>query len=79
MNPEWNKPLPERLPRPSYAPPLLAVGLMCLLWGTVTTWIISMIGIVIAGVACARWIGDLRRDACDILADAVQRGVAREE
>ena len=79
MNSEWNTPLPERLARPSYAPPLLAVGLMCLLWGIVTTWIISVIGILIAGVACGRWIGDLRRDARDILANAVERGVEREE
>ncbi len=76
MNSEWHKPLPERLPRPSYAPPLLAVGLMCLLWGAVTSWIISAVGLVVAAAACSRWIADLRSD---ILADGVQRAPARKE
>lgn len=67
MNPEWDqsewhKPLPERLPEPSYAPPLLAIGLMCLLWGAVTTWIVSAIGAVVAGLACVQWIAALRRE-----------------
>ena len=61
MNSEWHKPLPERLPRPSYAPPLLAAGLMFLFWGAVTTWIISAIGLVLAAIACLRWAADLLR------------------
>lgn len=59
---EWAKPLPERLPEPSYAPALLALGIMCLLWGAVTTWIVSGIGAVLAGAACVQWIGALRRE-----------------
>jgi len=62
MNSEWHKPLPERLPRLSYAPPLLAVGLMFLVWGAVTTWIISAIGLVLAATACLRWAADLLRE-----------------
>ena len=76
MNPEYHKPLPERLPRPSYAPPLLAVGLMFLVWGAVTTWIISATGILITTLGCLRWIGDLRGD---ILTDAVKRTPLRKE
>jgi len=59
MNSEWHKPLPERLPQPSYAPALMAVGLMCLLWGAVTTWIVSAVGLVLGGVAARQWIGAL--------------------
>jgi len=45
-------------PQPSYAPALMALGLTCLLWGVVTSWIVSAIGLVITGVAAALWIGD---------------------
>jgi len=45
-------------PEPSYAPPLMAVGLTCVLWGVVTSWIVSAIGLVVTGVAAALWIGD---------------------
>jgi hypothetical protein len=60
VGPDWSKPRPEQLPRPSYAPPLMALGLMCLLWGAVTTWIISVIGIVLLGVASVSWIRSSR-------------------
>ncbi len=55
-NPEGSKPRPERLPAPSYAPPLMALGLMCLLWGAVTSWIVSIAGAVLVGIAAANWI-----------------------
>jgi hypothetical protein len=61
MNPEGHKPLPEHLPRPSFAPPLLAVGLMLLLWGAVTSWLVSLAGLALASWAAALWIGDLRQ------------------
>jgi MFS family permease len=55
---DWHKPRPERLPQPSYAPAVMAVGLTCVLWGVVTSWIVSAIGFVVTGVATALWIGD---------------------
>jgi hypothetical protein len=45
-------------PQPSYAPPLMAAGLTCVLWGVVTSWIVSAIGLLLTGVAAALWIGD---------------------
>jgi hypothetical protein len=55
-NPEWPKPRPERLPEPSYAPPLMALGLMCLLWGALTHWIVSIAGALLVGIAAVNWI-----------------------
>ena len=55
---DWHKPLPERLPQPSFAPAVMAAGLTCLLWGVVTSWIVSAIGLVATAVAVALWIGD---------------------
>ena len=58
MNSDLRKPQPERPSQPSYAPPLMAVGLMCLLWGAVTTWVTSVIGAALIGIAAVRWIAD---------------------
>ena len=46
----------------SYAPLALAAGLMLLLWGAASVWIVSVIGAILAGIGAARWIRDLRHD-----------------
>ena len=50
---------PSRLPQPSFAPALMALGLMALLWGAVTSWLISLAGLIRVGGAAYRWIRDL--------------------
>lgn len=57
----WHVPMPESLPQPAYWPAALAFGITFLLWGVVTTYIISAIGLIVSAVALAGWIGDLRR------------------
>jgi heme A synthase len=47
---------------PSYAPVLMAVGLMCTLWGAVTTWLLSAAGLIVVALAAVRWIGDARQE-----------------
>jgi hypothetical protein len=44
--------------RPSFAPPILALGLMLLFWGFVTSWLVSVLGLVLAGYASGRWLRD---------------------
>ena len=46
--------------RPTWAPPLMALGLMCTLWGATTSWIVSALGVIIVAAAAHRWIQDLR-------------------
>lgn len=55
--PRLSKP---RLPEPSFAPVLLALGLVCLLWGLVTTWLLSAAGVIVLAYASFRWIEDVR-------------------
>lgn len=47
---------------PSYAPVLMAVGLMFTLWGAVTSWVISAVGVVVVVFAAIRWIGDVGQE-----------------
>jgi hypothetical protein len=42
--------------RPSFAPPLLAFGLMLLVWGVVTSWIVSALGLILLAYASALWL-----------------------
>jgi Cytochrome c oxidase subunit IV len=50
------------LPGPSYLPVLTALGISLAIVGVVVTWVMSVIGGVIAVVAIVRWIGETRRE-----------------
>jgi hypothetical protein len=58
----WHAPRPGKIPHPTYAPATVALGIAGLLWGLVTTPIISLIGAVLFGIGLASWIGDLRHE-----------------
>jgi hypothetical protein len=49
------------MPQPSFAPVLMAAGLMFVLWGTVSSRTVSGAGFVVMGIASFRWIQDLRQ------------------
>lgn len=44
----------------SYAPIVLAAGVMLTLWGAVSTWIVSAVGLLVVGIGAARWLRDLK-------------------
>jgi heme A synthase len=49
--------------RPSYAPLLMAAGLLFLLWGAVVSWTLSAGGLALIGYAAFRWIQDAHEPA----------------
>lgn len=53
------KPKPVEIPEPTYWPFLLAFGTTFLVWGIVTSWIISAVGLIVFIIALAGWITDL--------------------
>ncbi len=53
---EYVKAKPEILPEPGYAPFLLAVSLLFLGWGLLTTWIISVAGFIGMCFSIYLWI-----------------------
>jgi len=59
-HPDWEALPTAHLPRPTYWPVVLAVGVMFLAWGIVTTIIISMIGVALLALGLGGWIGELR-------------------
>ncbi len=59
-HPDWEALPTTPLPRPTYWPVVLAVGVMFLAWGIVTTIIISIIGVALLALGLGGWIGELR-------------------
>ena len=59
---ELVKAKPEKLPKPTYWPFFLAMGIMFLAWGLLTIWIISIAGLIVFTIALAGWINDLRHE-----------------
>jgi hypothetical protein len=62
LRPGWNVPQPENLPEPCIWPATLALAITFLLWGLVTSLIITGVGGVLFGVALAGWIRDIRHE-----------------
>jgi hypothetical protein len=54
-----NKPAPQQLASPTYAPVLMAAGILCLVWGVVTSWLLSLVGFGIVVGAAVRWARDI--------------------
>lgn len=62
-NPEEKvKAKPEHLPKPTYWPFFLALGLMFLGWGLLTTWLISLAGFIVFVISLIGWINILRHE-----------------
>jgi hypothetical protein len=58
----WSRPLPEELPRPTYWPVVMAMGITFLAWGLVTSVLVSGVGLVLFAMALAGWIGEIRHE-----------------
>lgn len=59
---DWNAPLPEKLPKPSVWPMVVAFGSCLLAWGIVTSWIISVVGLVAFITGITGWVMDMRNE-----------------
>jgi hypothetical protein len=55
----WSRPEPEHLSEPTYWPAVMALGITMLLWGIVTSVIISIVGLALFALALTGWIGEL--------------------
>jgi hypothetical protein len=62
---EYVKAKPEILPRPTYMPFVLAVSLLFVGWGMLSTWIISVAGAVGMCISIYGWIKDLLHERTD--------------
>jgi hypothetical protein len=59
-HPNW-APLPaESLPRPTYFPAGLAMGVTFLFWGLISSLVIFLVGLVLFAASLAGWITEIR-------------------
>jgi hypothetical protein len=59
VRPGWIKLPPESLPKPTYWPAVMAVAIMSILWGIVTSPLVSLGGFILFIASVVGWIGDL--------------------
>jgi hypothetical protein len=59
---EWTALPPKKLPEPTVWPAMLALGITFLVWGLVTSLIITGVGVALFSVALAGWIRDIRHE-----------------
>ncbi len=43
----------------SFAPLIVAAGVMLTLWGAASTWILSVAGLLVIGLGSARWLKEI--------------------
>lgn len=53
---------PEKLPKPTYWPFILAFGLTLALWSILTGWIIGLCGFLLFFIALAGWIKEINHE-----------------
>jgi hypothetical protein len=62
LRPGWNRPRPEKLAEPTVWPAALALAITLMLWGFVSSLIITGVGLGLLVTALAGWIGDIRHE-----------------
>jgi hypothetical protein len=59
---DWTMLPPSKLPEPTVWPAMLALAITFLVWGLVTSLIITGIGLVLFVISMAGWIRDIRHE-----------------
>jgi hypothetical protein len=62
---EYVKAKPEILPKPTYMPFILAISLLFVGWGLLSTWIISVAGVIGIFISLYGWIKELLHEQGD--------------
>lgn len=60
VRPGWERAMPEKLPKPTYAPATLAFGITLAGAGIVTSVWVSVAGLIVIILGLAAWIGQLK-------------------
>lgn len=60
--PGWQGLPAEPLPRPTYFPAGLAMGVAFIFWGLISNWVVLLVGVALFAAALAGWITEIRHD-----------------
>jgi len=56
----WSVPEPARLPIPTYAPAIMAFGIVLFAMGLATVWYVCVAGSLVFAIAAWRWTGEMQ-------------------
>jgi hypothetical protein len=56
----WSLPEPARLPIPTFAPAVMAFGIVVFAMGLATVWYVCVAGSLVFAIAAWRWVGELQ-------------------
>ena len=59
---DWSPARPEIIPRPTFWPAGLAFGITFLMWGMLTSFVLTLVGLAVFTVSLVGWIGELRHE-----------------
>jgi hypothetical protein len=62
LRPGWVRVQPEKMPEPTFWPAALALGAVLLLWGLVTSFIMTATGLTLLVVSLAGWLREMRHE-----------------
>ncbi len=62
LPPGWTRPRPEHVPRPTYWPAVMGMGITMLGWGFITTPLISLVGVLLFAISLWAWIGEMHHE-----------------
>jgi hypothetical protein len=62
IHPGWEPLAHDRLPRPTFFPAGLAMGITFILWGLITSWVVLVVGIGLFAASLAGWIYEILRE-----------------
>jgi sensor domain CHASE-containing protein len=62
LRPGWTRVPDEKIPRPTFWPAALALGTVLMFWGSVTSWIVAAVGLILLAVSVAGWLGEMRHE-----------------
>ncbi len=60
LRPGWSLAQPAEIPKPTYWPIVMALGITLFAWGVVTSLIISFVGLVLFVLSLVGWLGDIQ-------------------
>jgi hypothetical protein len=62
LRPGWNRVPNEKMPQPTFWPAALALGTVLLLWGLVTSFVVTVTGLFLLAISLFGWLGEMRNE-----------------
>jgi hypothetical protein len=59
-DPDWCEAKPAVIPEPTYWPMILALGITICLWGTLTSWVFVVTGLLLSVLSACCWVMEMR-------------------